>query len=284
MADSNQSADTQQGGSGDDFKIEIRRPQRYIDFATILGLVFALALIATAILIGQSNANFFNASAMFIVVFGTMAVTSVSYTGEELGKAWRIIAASFLRRVHNPGQVAHQLLDLAVMTRKRGLLALTSVEDELAKDPFLNYAAQMAADGIEADEIDRIISQDIDSQVERHRISAGIVRRASEIAPGMGLIGTLVGLVQMLAQLENPESVGPAMAVALLTTFYGAVLGTVVLGPLAAKLERNANQDMLVKSLIREAMTGIARQENTRRLEMTLNSILPPKDRIRYFN
>ena len=284
MADTNQSAGTQQGESKEDFNITIRKPKRYIDFATIFGLIFALGLIATAIMIGQSNANFFNASAMFIVIFGTMAVTSVSYTGEELGKAWKIIADSFRRHVQDPATVARQLLDLAVMTRKRGLLALTSVEDELSKDPFLNYTTQMVADGIEADEIERIISQDIDSQVERHRTSAGVVRRASEIAPGMGLIGTLVGLVQMLAQLENPESVGPAMAVALLTTFYGAVLGTVVLGPLAAKLERNANQDMLIKSLIREAMTGIARQENTRRLEMTLNSILPPKDRIRYFD
>ena len=99
----------------------------------------------------------------------------------------------------------------------------------------------------------------------------------------MGLIGTLVGLVQMLAQLEDPSAIGPSMALALLTTFYGAILGTVILGPLAAKLERNSNDEALSKNLVLMTMSSIARQENPRRLEMLLNSELPPEKRIKYF-
>ncbi|MEC7029070.1 MAG: MotA/TolQ/ExbB proton channel family protein, partial [Pseudomonadota bacterium] len=132
-------------------------------------------------------------------------------------------------------------------------------------------------------DIDRVLGQEVDALAERHRRSASILRRASEVAPAMGLIGTLVGLVQMLAQLDDPSSIGPAMAVALLTTFYGAIMGTVILGPLAAKLERNSGDETMIKNLILTAMGSIARQENPRRLEMLLNSELPPEHRIRYF-
>ena len=99
----------------------------------------------------------------------------------------------------------------------------------------------------------------------------------------MGLIGTLVGLVQMLANLSDPENIGPNMAVALLTTFYGAILSTVVFGPMAAKLERNSGRETLIRLLVLMGMSSIARQENPRRLEMLLNSELPPEHRIRYF-
>ena len=120
--------------------------------------------------------------------------------------------------------------------------------------------------------------------VERHRRSASILRRAAEISPAMGLIGTLIGLVQMLANLSDPESIGPAMAVALLTTFYGAILGTAVLSPMAAKLERNSNEEAMLRSMVMIAMSSIARQDNPRRLEMLLNSELPPSKRIKYFD
>jgi len=99
----------------------------------------------------------------------------------------------------------------------------------------------------------------------------------------MGLIGTLVGLVQMLADLENPETIGPAMAVALLTTFYGAILGTVIMAPLSVKLEKNSHDDALIRTLIATAAVSIARQENPRRLEMLLNSELSPSNQIDYF-
>ena len=100
----------------------------------------------------------------------------------------------------------------------------------------------------------------------------------------MGLIGTLIGLVQMLADLQNPETIGPSMAVALLTTFYGAILGTAVLAPMAAKLERNSNDEAMIHTLVLIAMSSISRQDNPRRLEMLLNSELPPNHRIRYFD
>ena len=120
--------------------------------------------------------------------------------------------------------------------------------------------------------------------VNRHSRSAGVLRRAAEVAPAMGLIGTLVGLVQLLGNLQQPESIGPAMALALLTTLYGAILANMVFVPLASKLERNSINEAMVLNVYAIGASSISRQENPRRLEMLINAILPPAKRVRYFD
>lgn len=267
-----------------DVNFRVVRPTIGVDLVTILSLVLAIGVVVVAIIIGDSNAKFFNVPSLLIVVCGTIFVTSMSYTGEELGKMTNVLGQSFVRKIYSPRAVARELMDLAMISRKSGLLALSGLEPQLRSDKHLAKAVQIVTDGYAAEDVGRVLSQDLDSLVERHRRSANILRRGAEVAPAMGLIGTLVGLVQMLADLQNPETIGPAMAVALLTTFYGALLGTVVLGPLAAKLERNSNQESLIRSLIMHAMVSIAAQDNPRRLEMILNSELPPHERIRYFD
>lgn len=273
------SDDSHSTGNG----VRVASPRIKADISTILGLSIALGLIVVAIMMGHGNANFINAPALLIVVLGTMAATSVSYTSSEIAQVPGIIGNTLLRRIRKPSEMAMQLMEMAQLTRKSGILALTRLQDEINKDPFLSEAVQLVSDGFTAEDIDRVLRQEMDALVERHRRSASIVRRAAETAPAMGLIGTLVGLVQMLAQLDDPASIGPAMAVALLTTFYGAILGTVILGPLAAKLERNSNDEAMIKGLIHTAMCSMARQENPRRLEMQMNSVLPPAERIEYF-
>ena len=265
-------------------EVHIQRPSYKIDLATILGLLLAIALIIGAIALGQSNANFFNVPSLMIVVFGTMAATAVSFTGEELKNAGTTLRQSWKRRVQNPSKLASSLIDLSVSAKKKGVLVLSSYESELSKDPFVARAVQMVIDGYQAKDIDFLLSQEIDAQAERHKRATNITRRASEVAPAMGLIGTLVGLVQMLADLENPETIGPAMAVALLTTFYGAILGTVVMAPLSVKLEKRSKDEAMLKNLTRIACISMASQDNPRKLEMLLNSELPPSKRIRYFD
>ncbi len=254
------------------------------DFATLFGIVFSIGLITGAILMGQSNANFFNLPSVLIVILGTMAATAISFTGEELRKAGGTFSRSIRWQVQSPSQTAKTLLDLSVVAKKKGVLGLSGYSDELSRDPFLSRAVSMVVDGFQAKDIDFLLSQEVDSLVERHKRSASIAGRASEVAPAMGLIGTLVGLVQMLADLENPDSIGPAMAVALLTTFYGAILGTVIMAPLAVKLEKRSRDEALIKNLVRIACVSMAAQENPRKLEMVLNSELPPDERIRYFD
>lgn len=277
-------SDVQSDDNLRDVTIRIAPPKVSLDLTTLIGLGLTFALISVAIMIGKSDANFFNIPSFLIVILGTAAVTSVSYTWEELSNAGRIIKNSIFYKNHAASQMARQLLDMAVFAKKRGLLALAKTENELRKDPHLFKAAQIVTDGYTVDDIERVLAQDLDSLVERHRRSASILRRAAEIAPAMGLIGTLIGLVQMLANLQDPETIGPAMAVALLTTFYGAIMGTAVLAPMAAKLERNSNEEAMLRSMVMIAMSSIARQDNPRRLEMLLNSELPPSEQIRYFD
>jgi chemotaxis protein MotA len=279
--DAAQSSQTDAAPSED---IRINGMKVSADFSTIIGLVSAVGLIIIAIMMGSSNANFLNGPSFMIVILGTIAATAVSYTGQELKHVPGILGNTIIRHARDPSALARSLMTISVVARKKGLLALSTAEQQLKKDPFLARGVQLVTDGYSADDIYQLLGQEVDSLAERHRRSASIVRRASEVAPAMGLIGTLVGLVQMLAQLDDPASIGPAMAVALLTTFYGAIMGTVILGPLAAKLERNSNDETMSKRLILTAMESIARQENPRRLEMLLNSELPPEHRIRFFN
>lgn len=267
-----------------DLHIQIEQSKISLDVTTIFGLLLTFTLITIAILIGKSDANFFNLPSFLIVILGTATVTSISFSSEEMKNAGKVITNSFFRKRMPPSTMAKQLLDIAVVAKKGGILALARFERELRKDPHLYKATQIVTDGYVVEDIERVLSQEMDSLVERHRRSANILRRASEIAPAMGLIGTLIGLVQMLANLQDPETIGPAMAVALLTTFYGAILGTAVLAPMAAKLERNSNEEAMLRSLVMITMSSIARQDNPRRLEMLLNSELPPNEQIIYFD
>jgi chemotaxis protein MotA len=189
-----------------------------------------------------------------------------------------------LRRQRDLKKLTIAMLDLSVIAKKKGILGLSQYENQIRKEPYLETAIQMAVDGYNAKHIDSVLSQDIEAQIERHKRSASITKKASEVAPTMGLIGTLLGLVQMLADLENPESIGPAMAIALLTTLYGAILGTIVMAPLTAKLEKNSADEALFQTLVLHTATAIAKQDNPRNLEMLLNAELPPSERVRYFD
>lgn len=264
--------------------IDITEPEVVFDPATVFGLGASLVLIAAAIIIEGGGGGFFNVPSIMIVILGTMAVTAVSYTGDELEKAWGTIKDSVARRVTSPSTIATQLINLSLLARKKGILSISNYERELQREPFLKQAMQLVTDGFLANDIEHFLQQEIETALDRNRKSAAILRRASEVAPGMGLIGTLIGLVQMLSQLDNPTTIGPAMAIALLTTFYGAVMGTVVLAPLATKIERNAGDEALIKTLIMAGAASITRQENPRRLEIILNSILPSDARIKYFD
>jgi chemotaxis protein MotA len=258
--------------------------ERQMDIATLWGLLAAIGVIAGGMMWGQSNSSFFDIPSVLIVVLGTIATTTVAYTVDEVRNLGNIILQSAFLSNKTPKESVRVLLDIAVIVRKHGVFALSRYEKEFKKDAFLAKAMQYIIDGMRPAEIQLLLSTEIEAQLDRHQRCTSMLKRAAEIAPAMGLIGTLVGLVQMLSQLSTPEAIGPAMAVALLTTFYGAILGTVILSPLAAKLDRNSYQEAMIKTLIVKACPIIMAQENPRHLETLLNSELPPQDRLRYFD
>lgn len=254
------------------------------DFSTLLGILVAFILISLAIGISGSGKSFIDLPSVLIVLGGTFAVTLASFNFKEFIQTPGVVARNAFSRTYEPRAVALTMLDLAENARKKGLLAM---QEEVAKHkniPFLSKGLGMVIDGVEPEEVERVMRQEIHSTGERHNHSASVLRKMAEVSPAMGLIGTLIGLVQMLGNLEDPSKIGPAMAVALLTTMYGAVLAYVFFSPLAAKLERNSAEEMLVKTLFLRGVVSIGKKENPRRLEMLLNTILPPSSRVQFFD
>lgn len=255
-----------------------------VDWALVIGLATAFTLVITALSMSGSVRSFYNLPSVMIVFIGTFAVTMMSFSLREtfgaLGVVWRAVFPSH----RAPQQAATVILSLASLARSRGILALDPVIDQLHPSPLLQRAIAMAVDGATAEEIETVMSHEIAAISERDNRNANVMRRAAEVAPAMGLIGTLVGLIQMLANLDDPTTIGPAMAIALLTTFYGAILAYMVFAPLASKLDRNGREDLIMANIHTLGAMSIARQEHPRRLETMLNTILSPSDRIDYFD
>ena len=264
----------------------VRIPPRSggLDFATFIGLFGAIGLIVAAILLEGTWTAFINVPAILLVVFGTFAVTAVSYSVGEVFQAQPIMLRTLFRSGQTPNDAAMRMLQLAERARRRGILQLQSELYALRAEPFLHRAMTMLVDGIAIEEIERNLTFETHAMMQSDVRSTGILRRAAEVAPAMGLIGTLVGLVQMLGSLNSPDRIGPAMAVALLTTFYGAVLANVVFLPLASKLERNSASELMINQIYILGSLSIGRQENPRRLELVLNTILPANQRVKYFD
>lgn len=267
-----------------DTPVRISPRGRGIDFATFIGLFGAIGLIIAAILMEGSWTAFINVPAILLVVAGTFAVTAVSYSISEVVQAQPIMLRTLFRSGQTPNDAAMRMLQLAERARRRGILQLQSELYGLRPEPFLHRSMTMLVDGIAVEEIERNLTFETHAMMQRHVRSTGILRRAAEVAPAMGLIGTLVGLVNMLGSLNDPESIGPAMAVALLTTLYGALLANVVFLPLASKLERNSATELLINQIYILGSLSIGRQENPRRLELVLNTILPATQRVKYFD
>jgi chemotaxis protein MotA len=267
-----------------DAPLRFEAAPRRMDLATLFGLIAALVLIAVAIVMNGSPLAFVDVPAILMVVLGTFAVTAISYTGEELREAQPSFRQAMFRTEIDPRVAARRVLTLADKARKRGMLSLQGDLYGVRDAPFLQRSLSMLVDGLQVDEIERNMTLEAHALAQGRHRAAAILRRAAEVSPAMGLIGTLVGLVQMLGNLDSPERIGPAMSVALLTTLYGALMANVVFLPLASKLERNATVEQLVSQIYTMGVASMGRQENPRRLEMLLNTVLPAGQQIRYFD
>jgi len=262
---------------------EFKSAQREIDLATIIGLIGAVALIGITLFFGGQYKIFFDGPSAVIVFGGTLAITLMASTWSDFIGTLSVLKSAFATTGVEQHRYAKQLIDLAMIARQKGHIFLQNYEAAIRSDGFLTRAMKLVTDGIKPEEIEHLLKQEIDSSIHRQEHAVRLLRRAADIAPAMGLIGTLVGLVQMLGKLEDPSTIGPSMALALLTTFYGAVLGTVILHPLATKLEKRTDEDVTQKVLVLCAAMSMARQENPRLLEIQLNTLLAPKNRVKYF-
>ncbi len=254
-----------------------------MDLATVIGLVLGFGLVVAAILVGGSLGPFIDVPSILIVIIGTLSITTVCFSLKEIISAQGLMLKTILFKTAEADDEAKMLLDLAQKARANGLLAIQS-EVEAIENSFLKQAMTMGVDGSTPEVIEQVMKSEIASMQQRHTSGVMTFKKSSEIAPAMGLIGTLIGLVQMLGNLDDPSAIGPAMAVALLTTMYGAILANMVFMPLATKLERNTRVEIELRKIYVVAVLSIVKQENPRQLEMVINTMLPPAQRISVFD
>ncbi len=247
-----------------------------MDLATLGGLIVGAILVVVAILLGGSGLGpFFDVPSILIVVGGSISAVLMRFPIKDFFTAMGAgFGRAFKDRTDNPLEVIENARALADIARKSGLIALESVE---VNNPLMAKGIQYCVDGMDADFIRTMMHKDINASIQKNQVGERVFRGLGDAAPAFGMIGTLVGLVQMLLNLSDPSSIGPAMAVALLTTLYGALLGNLVFLPMADKLSHRANQENRIRSLILDAVLGINAGTSPRVLEETLLVGLEPK-------
>jgi chemotaxis protein MotA len=247
-----------------------------MDITTLMGILVAAVLVISAILMGGPGIWFLDYPSLMIVIGGTMGATLIAYPISEVMSVVGIARNAFLHRNQSPTALIPIMVQIAKKARTEGILSFESQLKTL-KDPFLVRGIQMAIDGMESSVIEDVLSTEIAYVGERHKIGAEIFSTMGAYAPSMGMIGTLIGLVQMLKQMNDPSLIGAPMAVALLTTFYGSVLANLLFNPIAGKLKTRSKQEMLVKQMILEGILSIQAGDNHRIVEQKLKAFISPR-------
>ena len=242
-----------------------------MDLATLLGLIGGFAIIVFAMVLGGSVGMFVDVPSVLIVLVGSVLVCMMKFSlGQFLG-ATKTVAKAFMFKLDSPEELIVNVKELADEARKGGLLALEG--KEISND-FLKRGIGLLIDGHEADVVRNLLLKDKNQAVDRHKLGSRVWEALGDVAPAMGMIGTLIGLVAMLSNMDDPKSIGPAMAVALLTTLYGAMLANMVAIPFSDKLKLRMGEENLIKSMSIDAIMAIQAGQNPRVIEMMLRNYL----------
>jgi chemotaxis protein MotA len=248
-----------------------------MDIATILGILFGTGVVAAAILVGGDITLFVDLPSMLIVLGGAMAATIIRFPLAGVMSALVLGGkVAFTHRKIEPRQLIEEIAKLAEVVRKQGPLGLENVEVD---DEFLAKGMQMIADGYDPSFIRESLERERDLNLERLEDGHRIFKAIGDSAPAFGMIGTLVGLVQMLANMEDPSTIGPAMAIALLTTLYGALVANLIALPIADKLSFKSNVEELNQTLVLDGIMQIRDSKSPALIREMLISYLPEKHR-----
>tara|TARA_B100001094_G_C18175908_1_gene797854 strand:- start:1405 stop:2175 length:771 start_codon:yes stop_codon:yes gene_type:complete len=247
-----------------------------VDLATLVGLAGGFGLVFMAMAQSAEFMTFVNPPSLMIVVGGSVFIMMVRYSMGQFFKVFATMAKAFAFKVEDPVSVIELCVSLADAARRNGFLALQEAEINI---PFMQKAVDMLVDGHNADVVTQTLEQDIELTTERHSLCISFFKKLGDVAPAMGMIGTLIGLVGMLANMDDPKAIGPAMAVALLTTMYGSIIGNMIALPVADKLELRMNEEILIRQMCLEAILGIQDGLNPRVIESFLKNYLNEKKR-----
>src|SRR5690625_2538537 len=246
------------------------------DLLTPIGITLGFIMIMLAVVSsagGSGAASFVDIASIFIVLGGVVASLLINFKFDQVKLSTKVIRESFYKNDQRLSELIHLFIRLSERARREGLLALEN-ELEDVEDPFIRKGILLAVDGIEPEVINDILNAEINAMEERHYQGRSIIEKAGEYAPAWGMIGTLVGLILMLGSLEDPSTLGPNMAVALITTLYGTVLANLVFLPMASKLENKTEEEIFIREIIIEGIIGVQSGQNPRILEEKLTAYL----------
>lgn len=248
-----------------------------MDIATIFGVLIAICLILGAILLGGGSfVAFIDPPSLMVVIGGSIASAMISFPLKTFLGVFSVTKKVVFYKIDNIPQIIEQIVSLAETARRDGLLALESRLEEI-ENPFIVLGIQMAVDGTRPEVMEDILRTELDAVATRHRDGKSLLDTMGRFAPAFGMIGTLMGLVIMLGDMSDPSKIGAGMAVALLTTLYGAIASNVVFLPFAEKLGFTNKQELLVMEIVVRGIMAIQSGENPRVIEQKLNTFVPPK-------
>lgn len=249
-----------------------------MDIATIVGMLGAIGFVVLAMVLGSAGnvGIFYDTVSVLIVVAGSIFVVISKFTLSQFIDSGKAAAKAFMFKIEPPEELIEKAVQLADSARKGGFLAL---EEADIPNQFMQKGVNMLVDGHDGDVVRATLLKDISLTEKRHEIAIGVFKSLGDVAPAMGMIGTLVGLVAMLSNMDDPKAIGPAMAVALLTTLYGAFIANVIAIPIADKLAVRNQQEKQNYQLIVDAILGIQDGQNPKIIEGILRNYLAQSKR-----
>ncbi|MBE0367203.1 flagellar motor protein PomA [Pseudoalteromonas sp. MMG013] len=249
-----------------------------MDLATVIGILGAIGLIAMSMFMSSDGevAMFADSASAVIVFGGSLFIVLSNFTMPQFFGIGKVMGKAFMFKIETPEELIEKAVELADSARKGGFLALEEAE---IPNAFMRKGVDMLVDGHDADVVRATLQKDISLTSSRHEQGASLFKSLADIAPAMGMIGTLIGLVAMLSNMDDPKAIGPAMAVALLTTLYGAFLANVVAIPIQVKLELRKDEEEQNQRLILDAILGIQDGQNPKVIEGILKNYLAESKR-----
>lgn len=245
-----------------------------LDYGVVGGLALCVLLVFSGMLFGGEFLNFISPSSLLLVLGGTIGATLINFSTYDLKHAYNAFKDVLITREYHPQERINFLVRLASMVRRDGLLVLENASSQV-DDEFLATALRLSVDAQSAPDVRKILETELRASVEKATHAVNVFEAMGNYAPAMGLIGTLLGLISMLGKLEDPSSVGSAMAMAMVTTFYGAILANMLFLPIAGKLRTRCEEDAVVKAITIEGVISLGNQENAVVVEQRLQSFLP---------
>jgi len=253
-----------------------------MDIATVVGLLAGIGLVSTTVLLGGHPLVFFNLPSGILVLGGTLASTLLNYPLGDVLSVLTTVKNAFVHKVRPPESLIEEIVRLSGIARREGILSL-EMRRRTIDDSFLERGIQLAIDGATPELIKDVMTTEIAFMEDRHALGQSILLAMGMYSPAFGMIGTLIGLVQMLIVMDEPSKIGSGLAVAFLTTLYGALLAYVLFLPAAGKLKVRTANEILLKEIVVEGILSIQSGDNPRIVEQKLKSFVSPgiRDRIR---